>query len=52
MNLEKTKELKYFYNFYQPEFVTSPIGKLPKIKLNLPKMDILENFEIKLIVEE
>lgn len=52
MNFEEKNEPKYSYNFYQHDAniqiaATAPIGKLPKIKMTLPKIKIKENLELK-----
>lgn len=52
MIFDKKNGPKYAYNFYQQEtgelmVSTIPIGKLPKIKMTLPKIKIKENFELK-----
>ncbi len=52
MNFEEKKNCNYPYDYQisGKDFVavTQTIGKLPKIKLALPKISIAENFELKI----
>ncbi len=49
---EEKRQQNYPYDYNISERVsniaTMPIGKLPKIKLTLPKISIAENFELKI----
>lgn len=51
MNFEEKIEPRYSYNYYQHKendfcFCTPIIGKLPKIRMTLPKISIIENMEL------
>lgn len=51
MNFEEKIEPRYSYNYYHRNdndfcFCTQIIGKLPKIKMTLPKISIIENGEL------
>lgn len=51
MNFEEKNEPRYSYNYYQRKendfcFCTPIIGKLPKIRMTLPKISIIENMEL------
>ncbi len=52
MKFNEEKQIKYPYDYCisKNDFiaVTQPIGKLPKIKLTLPKISICENLELKI----
>ena len=53
MQIEEKKQNIYPYDFNRicnPEFIscTQTVGKLPKIRLALPKISIVENFELKI----
>ena len=52
MKFNEEKQIKYPYDYRVNEkdfnTVTQPIGKLPKIKLTLPKISIAENLELKI----
>lgn len=52
MNFEEKKNCRYPYDYTISNknltTVSQPIGKLPKIKLVLPKISIAENLEIKI----
>ena len=47
---EKQVQYPYDYRINENDFSLSsqPIGKLPKIKLTLPKISISENIELKI----